>query len=213
MSFKYRSNSREHQDLFVLSVLNGKQGGTYLEIGAAHPIIDNNTFLLENEFDWHGMSVEWDSNFANEFTKIRKNGCICNDATILDYDSIIESISPDNHIDFLQLDVDPPHITFQLLSKINFLKYNFSIITFEHDSWRGSTKERDASREILTSYGYTLVLSDVMHGHLAFEDWYVNEKYMKSDNWKRFKGHNIQMDAGSMSAELMNTLRELTDNI
>ena len=46
-----KSNSQTGQDLFVLSVLNHKRNGTFLEIGSNHPITVNNTFLLENEYD------------------------------------------------------------------------------------------------------------------------------------------------------------------
>ncbi len=212
MQLKYISNSREHQDIFVLCALDGKRNGTYLEVGAAHPRQDNNTFLLETEFDWRGVSVEWDTKFANEFNATRINKCLCEDARLIDYDQILQKISNNNHIDFLQLDVDPPQITFEILSKINFDKYSFSVITFEHDSWRGSAVERDASRQILQSHGYTLVLSDVMHDGYEFEDWYVNEKYMVSDNWKKFSGNKIRMNKSGMSRDMMLTLTRLSDN-
>ena len=34
------------QDMFVLTVLNGKTNGTYLEIGSGDPFIGSNTALL-----------------------------------------------------------------------------------------------------------------------------------------------------------------------
>ena len=36
--------------------------------------------------------------------------------------------------------------------------------------------------------GYTLLIPDVRHGDLKFEDWYINEKHMPSNTWKRFIG-------------------------
>ena len=63
----YISNSRENQDLFVLSVLDKKIEGTYVEIGSAWPIKSNNTYLLESEFYWQGISFDNDSSFVNEF--------------------------------------------------------------------------------------------------------------------------------------------------
>ena len=70
---EYKSNSREHQDFFVLSVLDKKQKGTYVEIGAAAPIDYNNTYLLESSFNWTGVSVEWDPYMVNLFNSVRKN--------------------------------------------------------------------------------------------------------------------------------------------
>ena len=36
------------QDIFVLSMLNGKKNGVYVEIGADQPRVISNTYLLEN---------------------------------------------------------------------------------------------------------------------------------------------------------------------
>ena len=38
--------SQLHQDMFVLCMLDGKRGGTYLEIGANEPVFISNTYLL-----------------------------------------------------------------------------------------------------------------------------------------------------------------------
>jgi len=195
---KFKSNSRENQDLFVLSVLDKKQNGTYLEIGSAYPILDNNTYLLESEFGWKGISIDFNQNFVNEFNSIRKNKCTCADATMIDYDSLITNYYPSTHIDYLQLDIDPPNNTFKVLQNINFQKYSFSVITYEHDFYAGGVAEREESRKILEGYGYTMVLADVMHNGLVFEDWYINEKYMMSDTWKKFIGNNINMDTPNL---------------
>ena len=40
-----KNYSQAFQDLFVLSILNGKINGTYVEIGGDHPISINNFFL------------------------------------------------------------------------------------------------------------------------------------------------------------------------
>ena len=54
-SFKYKFDGLENieqsysqclQEMFVLASLNGKQKGTYLEIGANQPVFINNTYLL-----------------------------------------------------------------------------------------------------------------------------------------------------------------------
>ena len=149
-----RSNSRENQDLFILSVLDKKAEGTYVEIGSAWPIKDNNTYLLESEFYWQGISFDSDANFSNEFNSVRQNQCVLADATELDYSSIFEECGLGTHIDYLQLDIDPPHNTFKALNKIDFNKYSFSVITYEHDFSSGGHLERIESRKILESYGY-----------------------------------------------------------
>ena len=205
---KYKSNSRENQDLFVLSVLDKKQNGTYLEIGSAYPILDNNTYLLENEFQWKGVSIDFNQSFVNEF-EIRSNPCICTDATTVDYDLLISSFYDTNHIDYLQLDIDPPSNTFKVLEKINFDKVSFSVITYEHDFYAGGIKEREESRKILESHGYTRVISDVMHNGLIFEDWYINEKYMLTDTWKKFIGSNVNMN----TANLTDTYKQLFEEL
>jgi len=60
------SSSMEGQDQWVLNLLSGKRGGTYVEIGGGHPRLGNNTFLLENSFGWVGVSIEIDA----EMTKL-----------------------------------------------------------------------------------------------------------------------------------------------
>ena len=200
---KYNSNSRENQDLFILSVLDKKKEGTYLEIGSATPIIDNNTYLLESEFNWTGVSIDFNYAFINEF-KVRSNPFILADATELDYNLLISNYYKSTHIDYLQLDIDPPSNTFKALNKINFDKFSFSVITYEHDLYAGGDYEREASRKILESYGYTRVISDVMHNNLIFEDWYINEKYMPTDMWKQFIGNNINLNTNALDEKYKN---------
>jgi hypothetical protein len=203
------SNSREFQDLFVLSILDKKRNGTYLEIGSGHPIAGSNTFLLENNYNWKGISLELDSHLFNTFIKTRKNICLNIDATNVDYYNLIMQMGYSTHIDFLQLDIDPAPNTFKALNKINFEKLSFSIITFEHDLYQGHVFEKHLSRDIITSYGYTLVKENVMHDNDAFEDWYINEKFMPNNTWRLFCGDNEPMNKGFISEkylEIFNTL-------
>lgn len=207
--FKFKSNSRENQDLFILKVLDKKMNGTYLEIGANQPINDNNTYLLENEFNWKGVSIEWDINLSNHFNIIRKNPCVAADATTLNYTALLKLCDMPKHIDFLQMDIDPFDNTFKLFNLIDFNEYSFSVITYEHDFYAGGHKEREESRKILESYGYTLVLADVMHDWMVFEDWYVNEKYMPNDDWRLFIDKKQPMDSQHLSQkyiDIFNTL-------
>ena len=194
-----QSNSRENQDLVVLAILNKKRNGTYLEVGAAAPIEYNNTYLLESEFGWRGVSIEWSKELADQHSVHRKNPCVNADATALDYDALLTEHNLGTHIDFLQLDIDPPDNTFKVLQLIDFKKYTFSFITYEHDYYAGGAKEREESRKIFESHGYTRLLSNVMHSGLNFEDWYVNLKYMPNDVWQQFYGDSVNMDTPNLS--------------
>ena len=205
--FKYTSNARENQDLFVLAILNKKRNGTYVEVGANTPIKDSATYLLESEFDWTGISLEWNRSYAEQHS-FRKNVCLCTDATKVDYTALFEKYNLGPHIDFLQLDIEPHPQTFAVLNKIDFTKYSFSFITYEHDFYQGGVQERLKSREILKSHGYTRVIGDVSHGGLVFEDWYINEKYMPNEVWKKFIGDNINMNTDNLSEATINLFNE-----
>lgn len=52
------SNSQAGQDLFVVSMLQGKKNGTFLEIGSADLKLGNNTYLLEKTFGWSGYGID-----------------------------------------------------------------------------------------------------------------------------------------------------------
>lgn len=205
--FNYQTNAREHQDLFVLAMLNKKRAGTYLEIGGAHPIHGSNTYLLEASFNWLGVSIEWSGDLSALWAGVRSNPCICADATLIDYDQLLEKHQMDHHIDYLQLDIDPPCNTFKALLKINFFKYSFSVITYEHDLYNGGDFERLASRKILESHGYKRIISDVMHDDLCFEDWYINPKYIGENLFDKFQGEQIVMNPGNLDPRYANLLK------
>lgn len=192
--FKYESNARENQDLFVLALLNKKKFGTYVEIGSYLPQEWSNTYLLEKEFFWRDIGIEWNPNWAHLHKNQRTNPCFCLDATSIDYDKLFQENNLGPHIDYLQLDIDPPSNTLKALNRIDFNKYQFSIITYEHDFYNGGHEERDQSRNLLESHGYQRVISDVCHDSLSFEDWWVKPELMLSNVWKLFQDENCDMN-------------------
>lgn len=176
--------SQSYQDLFVLAVLQGKRGGTYLELGSNDPFFNNNTALLE-EFDWKGVSIDFDSRSVLNFREKRKNTCILADATKVDYESLLASHFSSDVIDYLQLDCDPAGITFDILKRIPFDRYRFGVITYEHDYY-SDPNFREKSRNYLHSKGYTLLAGDICFTPgKSYEDWWIHPSLFKTETITR----------------------------
>lgn len=166
--------SQTYQDLFVLSMLDGKREGTYLELGSADPFYNNNTALLETKFDWKGVSIDYNRDETNKFFKERRNTVLCLDALQTDFNVLLSMSSLSSDIDYLQLDCDPATATLEILKKIPFDLYRFATITFEHDAYRVDGV-REESRAFLTEKGYKLVASDIAVNEVdSYEDWWVH---------------------------------------
>jgi len=155
------------QDLFVITALDGKLGGTYLEIGSADPVMFNNTYLLEKEFDWKGTSVDIEYHHIAKHRVTRKNKAVCEDAFNLDY-------KPYANVDYLQVDCEPPSTTFELL-KLAMQHCRPKVITFEHDRYVAGDDIAHESRLLLSGMGYVLKVKDVKFDkrESQFEDWWV----------------------------------------
>ena len=69
-TFDY-SNSQASQDLFVINVLKGKREGYFIEIGSHDAIHINNTFVLENKYDWKGLMIDYDNTYEESYIKNR----------------------------------------------------------------------------------------------------------------------------------------------
>lgn len=165
------------QDLFVLTCSNGKKNGTYVEVGAGHPFFGNNTALLETEYGWKGISIDYSQGHIEEHFKHRQNGVLLADAATLDYDQLFKNTFRSRDIDYLQVDCDPATTSLQVLKSIPFDKYRFRVITFEHDHYQDNTgKVREDSRKFLQQKGYRLILSNIGKDDKAVEDWWVNPK-------------------------------------
>lgn len=171
-----RNYSQIYQDMFILSVLNGKKNGTFLEIGGADPFKGNNTALLEKTFGWTGVSIEYDEKFIQNYGNCRSAKLLHDNALTVDYDEILSTNFSSNVIDYLQLDIEPARNTYECMLKIPFDKYKFAVITYEHDYYVDVTRSfREKSREFLRSKGYVLVANDLSpDGKSNFEDWWVH---------------------------------------
>jgi FkbM family methyltransferase len=176
------SHGQAYQDLFVLSMLNGKTDGTYLEIGSAGPYYGNNTALLEETYGWSGVGIDFDEKFVKEYTAARKNPVLKQNALEVDYIKVLSWLAVDGVVDYLQLDCEPSSITYEIMTKIPFDKFKFRVITYEHDHYLDMTKSyRKKSRDYLSALGYVLVVPDVStDGHSSFEDWWVHKDLVDS---------------------------------
>lgn len=169
-----RNYSQTYQDMFVLSMLNGKRDGVFLEIGCADPFYGNNTALLE-EFGWNGISIDNQPSEIAKWQGKRKAMALVKDATTINYSEFLAGLGNENY-DYLQIDCEPPSNTYKILLSIPFEKYKFSVITFEHDFYCDTTETyRELSRKYLQSHGYELVVNDISPNNVStYEDWWVH---------------------------------------
>ncbi len=178
----FNTTSQSWQDLFVLSLHDGKINGTYLEIGANEPVLMNNSYNLSTQFGWKGVSIEFDPQYKPLWKKQRpKDKFILDDALLIDYQSLLKkTFGKQKTIDYLQCDIEPCTNTFEVLKRLPHDEYRFGVITFETDLYTGgpAPKVREESRKFLADLGYTLIVGDVLtdcSGTMKpYEDWYVD---------------------------------------
>ena len=201
-----RNWSQSMQDMFVLSMLDGKRNGVYVEIGADKPKIINNSYLLETDYDWTGVSFEFEPEKVEFFNDFRKNKCICADATQFDYKLFFQENSFPKQIDYLQLDIDPAEGTLAALKKLPLDDYRFSVITYETDIYNAGADIQDEEIRYLQSYGYQLVVKNVANEGNPYEDWWVDpnvvdraiiDKFTNVSNWSKESPLCIFTDAQS----------------
>jgi hypothetical protein len=168
------------QDKFVTKVLKEKRNGHFLEIGSNHPININNSYLLETQYDWRGIMVEYDSSFLNSYQQHRPNSIhVIHDATTVDYKNVFETNNMPLIFDYLQIDLEVSNgSTIKTLQKLDsdiFDTYKFATVTFEHDIYNANyDNTRLQSRDIFKRRGYLCVFEDINNDNHPYEDWYVN---------------------------------------
>jgi hypothetical protein len=203
--------SQALQDLFVISILQNKNNGYFLEIGSNHPIAGNNTYMLEKEYGWKGLMIEYDSSFEQLYKDLRPNSIYrIGDARLVDYRGILDTNAFPCNLDYLQIDLDVDNKstldTLILLDNTCFDKYKFATITFEHDIYTGNYfNTREISREIFQKRGYELVFPDVtvfFEGrHCPFEDWYVHPDLVDMDYVNKIRS-NVSLKVEEIRSKL-----------
>ena len=190
--------SQAFQDMFVLSMLDGKKNGTYVEIGGDHPVVINNSYLLETQFGWRGVSFEIIQTAVNFYNSLRKNSCLCENATTVDYRKIFEDNNFPKQIDYLQVDIEPAQQTLNALLQLPNDDYRFSVITYESDVYRDGPDCQEEAMRFLESYGYKLVVKNVANEGNPYEDWYVDPLVVDDKIISKFK------QVGRLSKEAIN---------
>jgi len=200
-----KSKSQMGQDLFVLSELEFKRNGFFVEFGATNGVDLSNTFLLEKAFGWNGILAEpaksWHNNLRNNRSSHIETDCVWRDSNSIltfnevkypglstvdsysftdfhqekrkegkKYDvktiSLIDLLAKYNapkQIDFLSIDTEGSE--YEILSNFDFDKYQFNVITCEHNF----TPMREKIFLLLTQKGYVRKFQE----YSKFDDWYV----------------------------------------
>lgn len=68
----HATKSQLKQDLFVLSQLELKCGGFFVELGATNGIDNSNTWLMEKQFGWNGIVAEPSKHWHIDLIKNRR---------------------------------------------------------------------------------------------------------------------------------------------
>lgn len=171
----------------------------FLEIGSNDPILGNNTYTLEKNYNWKGIMVEYQNVYKELYKQHRPNSIhILEDATKIDYKSVFENNNMPSVMDYLQVDLEVNNsstiTTLQILDNELFDNYKFATVTFEHDIYTGDYyNTRKKSREIFNKRGYKCVFPDIcwFKEDVVFEDWYVHPDLVDMEYINKLIENNI----------------------
>jgi hypothetical protein len=171
-----KSNSQSGQDLFVLHLIDTSEKRTFVDVGCNKPFFINNTALLE-EYGWYGVSIDI-MDFSHDWS-YRKTPFIIKDALNTDYAKLFLEYKLPQVVDYLNVDIEGNGDRYKALNAVMNSKFEFKVITVEHDSYRGYYEtETVPQRKLLNSLGYTLLCSNVCNMSNPYEDWWINPKYI-----------------------------------
>jgi hypothetical protein len=166
------------QDIFVLSLLDGLENGTYLELGAGWPEHISNTALLERQFNWSGISIDNLDEQKLSWQQAERTLSFVNALTV-DFSKLLSDMP--KVIDYLSVDCDD--VSLDIVKRLPLDLYKFKVITFEHDCYVDGPKTKYESREFLTSQGYQLVVNNISQIGTAvdYEDWWCRPELVDPD--------------------------------
>ena len=179
------------QDQFTANILKFKKDGYCVDIGSCHSVISNNTYYFQG-LDWTSISIEIERGY-NESYSTRTNGVHLNkNALEVNYKETFEEYEFPKSIDYLSLDVDT--VSLDVLRILPLDEYRFKVITIEHDGYLYGDKYKEQQRNLLNSYGYLLLCSNVyveQPGYegkeCPFEDWWIDPSEFDSDLIEKIK--------------------------
>lgn len=166
------SRSQAGQDRWVEAILvtaMGIRDGSFLDIGACHPVELSNTYGLE-QIGWRGLLVDNDPGAVALCQQHRQSRVVQGDATALDWQELLHR-DFGHLIDYLSLDVDGA--TEDTLRGLLASGIRFRCATVEHDRYRFGQDKADRIRAQLLAAGYELICKDVTSEGHPFEDWWV----------------------------------------
>ena len=178
------------------SSLNEKKNGYFVEIGSNDPIHINNTYVLENTYEWKGIMIEMNESYLPSYKIHRPNSIhVIQDATQIDYKQLFVTNNVPVAIDYLQIDLEVNNgSTLQTLKQLEndvFDTYKFATITFEHDIYYTNVDNtREASRDIFRKHGYYCVFEDISNDGSPYEDWYVHPDLVDMNYIKELQERN-----------------------
>lgn len=175
------STSQAGQDAFALNFSSIRTKGRFLELGAGHPLLHSNTYHLERDFCWSGVSVDSSREFEMIWKHARNCNLIINPVEKIDWLNFFKTYG--RTWNYLQIDINSGIQAYELMKNLVFSGGIFETITFEHDSYvSGQAKEfADRTIEFLSAHEYKLVAKNVKHRGRSFEDWWVH-KDVQSNN-------------------------------
>jgi hypothetical protein len=172
--------AQSDQDIFVLSLLDGLEQGTYLEIGAGWPEHINNTALLEFEFGWRGISLDYQDQWPSQWVAAGRNTLVQANGLQVDFQQLL--CQQPRVIDYLSVDCEPGTVSLEILKRLPWDQHQFKVITFEHECYAEGPAVKLASRQFLHQQGYQLVADNISHIGLSvdYEDWWVHPALVDS---------------------------------
>jgi hypothetical protein len=186
------SYSQSMQDIFTLTLLNGKTNGTYLELGSNDPVDFNNTYLL-SQFGWKGISVDIEKWLIPVWKEKRPNSTfVCHDAVTIDYNDLLKKYNFPQQVDFLQVDIDQLN-TSDFLETLFSINYRFSVITVEHDIYNPDCAgEKMSLEKVLIKHNYKRLIENItcldfkLDKHVPYEDWWIDPNQIDKDIQEKF---------------------------
>jgi hypothetical protein len=173
-----RSYSEAWQDMFVLTLFDGMREGKYIEIGSGYPIYANNTYLLEREFGWRGISIDNQRKFTQKHILHRSHTALYADATTCDYIDLSQRCGFGDFFEYLSVDCGDPIVSLSALEKVITSGIRFGAVTFCHENHKHpESGVRMSARDVMRKNGYRLLVSNVSYGDSdEYEDWFVDGK-------------------------------------